>query len=225
MIGADIIMELAKNSVNVPTVGSGSQNIVGWIVGGAGLVLGGGGLGAYLVPIITAKTKRVRQVSDAREDAAVENTALKEAAEIAMNFAREARTTAKEVTADLRAVIADKDKQIDDQRQQIADQRQIIEDYRDIIARRDSQRDEDRIAVEKAQMRLVDAETKLLEAERREQVLIREREAAAVKVRESEEKIAEATLSPERIEELKSGSTHGGPEALAAMLRRDTDKD
>lgn len=225
MIPVDELLQLAKDSVNVPTVSPGSQNLVGWILGAAGLLVGGGGIGAYLVPIITAKTRRVRQVSDVREDAAVENTALKEAAEIAMNFAREARTTAKEVTADLRAVIADKDKQIDDQRQQIADQRQIIEDYRDIIARRDSQRDEDRAAVAKAQERMVDAEAKLQEAEQREQVLIQERAAAAAKVQASEAKIAESTLSPEKIEQLKNTATHGGPEALAAMLRRDRDKD
>lgn len=185
------------NEVEVPTVDATIlPQIQTWVtviasfLGGGGVTVGLGG------PIIAARLRKVRQYSDVREDATVENEGLKAAASEWRSIATDAREQAKGALADLRSVLADKDKQI-------TDQRLIIDDLRGIIRLRDDTIADLRAGRDVEIQRYSELNTRLLAAEERERELIRTRDEIATRLEDSERRMAETTLDPSKIRELR----------------------
>lgn len=191
------------NDVQVPSVDADIAGQVRMWVGIVGAALGGGGLTVGIGgPIIAARVKKVRQYSDVRDDATVENEGLKAAAAEWRSIATDARDQAKGALADLRTVLTDKDKQI-------ADQRLIIDDLRGIIRLRDETIADLKAGRAVETNRNTELADRLVAAEARERELIRTRDEIAARLADSERKIAETTLDPSRIRELREMETGG----------------
>lgn len=194
---AAMLLVAAKSDVQVPTVPAGSVGQVQFYLSlAAGLVVALIGSGA-IAAFVTARTRKVRQYSDVREDATVKIDSLEKANAAWERLALDAREQAKSAHGELRKVIEDKDRQI-------ADQKDIIADYRRLLDARDRDSAEAVIQYQALERRLADAEG-------REQELIQSRDAIAERLREAEMHMAETTINPEQLEELRGngGDRHG----------------
>lgn len=195
MIAQVLVVIAQKSDVQVPTVPSSSINvaqiIIGAIVTIVVAVAGSGAAAAYF----TARTKKVRQYSDVREDATVKIDSLEKANAAWEKIATDARDQAKSALGELRGVIADKDRQI-------ADQKEIIADYRRLLDARTRDSEEALIQYQALEVRLADAEG-------REQALIKSRDDLQERLRKSEMHMAETTLDPSQLDSLRGGDRHG----------------
>ena len=193
----DVLTILAKSDVQVPTVPAGSigtaQVIIGAIVTIVVTISGSGAAAAYF----TARTRKVRQYSDVRDDATVKIDSLEKANAAWEKLTMDAREQAKSAHGELRKVIEDKDRQI-------ADQKDIIADYRRLLDARDRDSAEARVQYQALESRLVAAES-------REQDLILSRDELTERLREAEMHMAETTINPEKLHELRGNSSerHG----------------
>lgn len=194
MITAITVYVLAKSDVQVPTVPAGSVSTVQWVIGIIVTLLvaivGGGAFAAF----ITARTRKVRQYSDVREDATIQIQSLQAANAAWEQVAQDAREQAKSALGELRGVIEDKD-------QQIRDQKDIIADYRRLLDARNRESEEARVQYDSVQARLIAAEA-------REQTLITSRDELQERLRAAEMHMAETTLDPTQLQNLR-GDRHG----------------
>lgn len=190
-----LVVLAAKSDVQVPTVPASSINmaqvIITAIVTIVVAVVGGGAFAAF----ITARTRKVRQFSDVREDATVKIDSLEKANAAWEKLAMDAREQAKSALGELRGVIEDKDRQI-------RDQKDIIADYRRLLDARDRDSAEARLQYQALEVRLADAEG-------RERDLVTSRDELQERLREAEMHMAETTINPEQLQELRGGERHG----------------
>jgi chromosome segregation ATPase len=196
MIAAISIALLAKSDVQVPTVPAGSVGTVQWAVGLVVTlviaIVGGGAFAAF----ITARTRKVRQFSDVREDITVQNQSLLAANTTWEQIAKDAREQAKSALGELKGVIKDKD-------QQIRDQKDIIADYRRLLDARNQESEEARIQYDSVLNRLTAAES-------REQALTKSRDELQARLSAAETHMADTTLDASQIRDLRAGNKDHG---------------
>lgn len=196
MIAAVTVFILAKSDVQVPTVPAGSVSTVQWAVGLIVTLLvavvGGGAFAAF----ITARTRKVRQFSDVREDITVQNQSLLAANTTWEQIAKDAREQAKSALGELKGVIKDKD-------QQIRDQKDIIADYRRLLDARNQESEEARIQYDSVLSRLTAAES-------REQALTKSRDELQARLSVAETHMADTTLDASQIRDLRAGNKDHG---------------
>jgi chromosome segregation ATPase len=196
MIINSLYILAVKSDVQVPTVPTGSVGTVQWIVGLVVAVLvaiaGGGAFAAYMA----ARTRKVRQYSDVREDTTIQIESLKAANETWEQIAQDAREQAKSALGELRGVIKDKD-------QQIRDQKDIIADYRRLLDARNQESAEARVQYDSVLMRLQAAEN-------REELLTKSRDELQERLRAAEAHMVETTLNQEQLDDLRGGTERHG---------------
>lgn len=196
MIAAISIAILAKSDVQVPTVPAGSVGTVQWAVGLVVTlvvaIVGGGAFAAF----ITARTRKVRQFSDVREDITVQNQSLLAANTTWEQIAKDAREQAKSALGELKGVIKDKD-------QQIRDQKDIIADYRRLLDARNQESEEARLQYDSVLSRLTAAES-------REQALTKSRDELQARLSAAEDHMADTTLDSSQIRDLRAGNKDHG---------------
>jgi gas vesicle protein len=196
MNALDLLYVLAKSDVQVPTVSPASQGTVQLIIGAVVAVVVAGVGGGTLAAYITARVKKVRQYSDVREDATIQIQSLQAANTTWEQIAQDAREQAKSALGELRGVIQDKD-------QQIRDQKDIIADYRRLLDARNQESEEARVQYDGVL-------TRLHAAEDREQKLTKSRDDLAERLRKAEMHMAETTLDPTQLRDLRgNGERHG----------------
>lgn len=193
----DALLILAnKSDVQVPTVPTGSVGTVQWIVGLIVAVLvaivGGGAFAAW----IAARTRKVRQYSDVRDDTTVQIASLEAANKTWEGIAQDARDQAKSALGELRGVIEDKDRQI-------RDQKEIIADYRRLLDARNRESEEARLQYDAVQ-------TRLTAAEGRERALIQSRDDLQARLSAAEQHMVDTTLDAEQLRDLRGKTDRHG---------------